>query len=91
MTRYVMVVDQSRCIGCEACVQACMECGTHRGQSLTPSMPSFLYEAPGRRCAHAITPEVHLLSSSPTLATPEERARARGEDLAPASWLCRCD
>jgi Fe-S-cluster-containing dehydrogenase component len=30
----VFVIDQSRCIGCEACVQACMECGTHRGHSL---------------------------------------------------------
>ncbi len=30
----VFVIDQSRCIGCEACVQACEECGTHRGQSL---------------------------------------------------------
>ncbi len=30
----VFVIDQSRCIGCEACVQACQECGTHRGQSL---------------------------------------------------------
>lgn len=30
----MFVIDQSRCIGCEACVQACMECGTHRGRSL---------------------------------------------------------
>jgi Fe-S-cluster-containing dehydrogenase component len=30
----IFVIDQSRCIGCEACVQACMECGTHRGRSL---------------------------------------------------------
>ena len=30
----VFVIDQSRCIGCEACLQACAECGTHRGQSL---------------------------------------------------------
>lgn len=30
----VFVIDQSRCIGCEACIHACMECGTHRGQSL---------------------------------------------------------
>lgn len=28
------VIDQSRCIGCEACVHACEECGTHRGTSL---------------------------------------------------------
>lgn len=30
----VFVIDQSRCIGCMACVQACTECGTHRGVSL---------------------------------------------------------
>lgn len=30
----VFVIDQSRCIGCKACVQACSECGTHRGVSL---------------------------------------------------------
>ena len=30
----VFVIDQSRCIGCEACVQACAECGTHRGRSM---------------------------------------------------------
>ncbi len=30
----MFVTDYSRCIGCEACVQACEECGTHRGQSL---------------------------------------------------------
>ena len=30
----IFVIDQSRCIGCQACVQACAECGTHRGQSM---------------------------------------------------------
>ena len=24
-------IDPSRCIGCQACVQACGECDTHRG------------------------------------------------------------
>lgn len=28
------VIDHSRCVGCQACVQACEECGTHRGTSL---------------------------------------------------------
>lgn len=32
--RPIFVIDQSRCIGCESCVQACAECGTHRGTSL---------------------------------------------------------
>jgi len=27
-------IDPSRCIGCEACVAACMECDTHRGRSM---------------------------------------------------------
>jgi Fe-S-cluster-containing dehydrogenase component len=30
----VFAIDHSRCIGCRACVQACAECGTHRGTSL---------------------------------------------------------
>jgi Fe-S-cluster-containing dehydrogenase component len=27
-------IDPGRCIGCEACVQACSECDTHRGHSM---------------------------------------------------------
>ncbi|HET7274852.1 MAG TPA: 4Fe-4S dicluster domain-containing protein [Longimicrobiaceae bacterium] len=27
-------IDPNRCIGCNACVQACAECDTHKGQSL---------------------------------------------------------
>jgi Fe-S-cluster-containing dehydrogenase component len=27
-------IDYARCIGCQACVQACAECDTHRGTSL---------------------------------------------------------
>ena len=27
-------VDPSRCIGCQACVQACTECDTHKGKSM---------------------------------------------------------
>ena len=31
MFGYEFYVDPSRCIGCQACVQACAECDTHRG------------------------------------------------------------
>lgn len=27
-------IDPNRCIGCEACVQACSECDTHKGESM---------------------------------------------------------
>jgi Fe-S-cluster-containing dehydrogenase component len=32
--RYEFFIDPSRCIGCNACVQACAECDTHKGQSM---------------------------------------------------------
>jgi Fe-S-cluster-containing dehydrogenase component len=34
MTEYEFFIDPSRCIGCQACVQACSECDTHRGRSM---------------------------------------------------------
>jgi Fe-S-cluster-containing dehydrogenase component len=27
-------IDPNRCIGCKACVQACTECDTHKGQTM---------------------------------------------------------
>jgi Fe-S-cluster-containing dehydrogenase component len=34
MSKPEFFIDPSRCIGCQACVQACAECGTHRGQAM---------------------------------------------------------
>ncbi len=33
-TEMEFFIDPSRCIGCNACVQACTECDTHKGQSM---------------------------------------------------------
>ncbi|MCC6442195.1 MAG: 4Fe-4S ferredoxin [Armatimonadetes bacterium] len=30
----IFFIDMGRCIGCQACVQGCSECDTHRGQSM---------------------------------------------------------
>lgn len=32
--KYEFFIDISRCIGCQACVQACTECDTHKGVSM---------------------------------------------------------
>jgi Fe-S-cluster-containing dehydrogenase component len=34
MNEAAFFIDYSRCIGCEACVNACAECDTHRGTSM---------------------------------------------------------
>ena len=34
MSELAFFIDYSRCIGCQACVQACEECDTHRGRSM---------------------------------------------------------
>ena len=34
MSDAAFFIDYSRCIGCEACVNACAECDTHRGTSM---------------------------------------------------------
>jgi Fe-S-cluster-containing dehydrogenase component len=34
MSERALFLDYSRCIGCQACVQACSECDTHRGRSM---------------------------------------------------------
>ena len=52
-------VDQARCIGCEACVQACAECDTHRGTPLIHLDHVFPGQSPQTTpmvCMHCDTP-----------------------------------
>jgi Fe-S-cluster-containing dehydrogenase component len=58
----IFVIDQSRCIGCEACVAACMECGTHRGTSL------IHLERIDRRASTQTAPMICMHCEDPTCA-----------------------
>ncbi len=55
-------VDPNRCIGCEACVQACSECDTHKGHSL------IHLEYANRRESPQTLPVVCMHCDSPTCA-----------------------
>ena len=49
-------IDPNRCIGCQACVQACSECDTHRGESMIhlEYVESGRERADGARRVHAL-------------------------------------
>ena len=67
MNGYEFFIDPSRCIGCQACVQACMECDTHRGRSM------IHLEFVDRAITHADEPgRLHALRG------PDLRARVPG-------------
>lgn len=55
-------VDPNRCIGCEACVQACSECDTHRGKSM------IHLQMVDRRSSVKTVPVVCMHCDSPTCA-----------------------
>lgn len=55
-------LDPNRCIGCQACVQACTECDTHKGHSM------IHLEYIDRRLSTQTTPVVCMHCFSPTCA-----------------------
>jgi Fe-S-cluster-containing dehydrogenase component len=55
-------IDPNRCIGCEACVQACTECDTHKGHSM------IHLEYVDRRESPQTLPVVCMHCDSPTCA-----------------------
>ena len=86
MNGYEFYVDASRCIGCQSCVGACAECGTHRGKSMIHL--DFL----DRRNTIATAPMVCMHCEDPTCAEvcPADAIK-RGEDGVVRSALkARC-
>ena len=82
----VFVIDQSRCIGCEACVQACAECGTHRGQSL------IHLERVDRATSTQTAPMVCMHCEDPTCAQvcPADAIKQTEEGIVQSALKPRC-
>jgi Fe-S-cluster-containing dehydrogenase component len=82
----VFVIDQSRCIGCEACVQACAECGTHRGQSL------IHLERVNRSTSTQTAPMVCMHCEDPTCAQvcPADAIKQTEEGIVQSALKPRC-
>lgn len=82
----VFIVDPARCIGCEACVQACAECGTHRGVSM------IHLEFVDRAHSVQTTPQVCMHCEEPTCAQvcPADAIKQTPDGVTQSSLKPRC-
>ena len=79
-------IDPSRCIGCEACVQACMECDTHRGRSM------IHLEVVDRATTTQTSPVVCMHCEDPTCARvcPADAIKQTEDGIVHSSIKSRC-
>lgn len=79
-------IDPSRCIGCNACVQACTECDTHRGYS----MIQLDYVDPAN--SPQTVPVVCMHCDSPTCAEvcPADAIKRMGDGVVQTARKPRC-
>jgi len=82
----VFVIDQSRCIGCQACVQACGECGTHRGRSM------IHLDAVDRATSTQTGPTVCMHCADPTCAEvcPADAIKQNEDGIVQSALKPRC-
>jgi Fe-S-cluster-containing dehydrogenase component len=79
-------IDYSRCIGCQACVQACEECDTHRGYSL------IHLETVARRDSVQTAPQVCMHCHDPICARvcPADAIKKTPDGIVQSSLKSRC-
>jgi Fe-S-cluster-containing dehydrogenase component len=79
-------IDYSRCIGCEACVQACGECDTHRGVSM------IHLETIARRESVQTAPQICMHCEEPICAQvcPADAIKKTPDGVVQSSLKPRC-
>ncbi|MBE7551446.1 MAG: 4Fe-4S binding protein [Anaerolineales bacterium] len=79
-------VDPGRCIGCQACVQACTECDTHRGYSM------IQLDYIDRASSPQTVPVVCMHCDSPTCAEvcPADAIKRTGDGVVQTARKPRC-
>jgi Fe-S-cluster-containing dehydrogenase component len=86
MFGYEFYVDQSRCIGCQSCVNACAECETHRGY------PMIHVDFLDRPTSIATVPAICMHCDNPTCAQvcPADAIKKNEDGVVQSSLKPRC-
>ena len=79
-------IDPGRCIGCQACVQACTECDTHKGQSM------IQLDYIDRAASTQTVPIVCMHCDSPTCAEvcPADAIKRTADGVVQTARKARC-